>query len=70
MDLMSLSYATDAAVQVMQEQGSGHLANTSSIAGRKSGPSRDTYSGTGFAINAIREASCQELIEDSVRRRW
>jgi NADP-dependent 3-hydroxy acid dehydrogenase YdfG len=37
-DLMSLLYATDAAVQVMKEQGSGHRANTSSIAGRKSWP--------------------------------
>ena len=53
---LGLLYVTDAAVQVMKEQGSGHLVNISSVAGRKSGPLRGAYSGTKFAVNAISEA--------------
>ena len=64
---LGLLYVTDAAVQVMKEQGSGHLVNISSVAGRKSGPLRGAYSGTKFAVNAISEALRQELIEDNVR---
>jgi NADP-dependent 3-hydroxy acid dehydrogenase YdfG len=65
--VLGLLYVTDAAVQVMKEQGSGHLVNTSSVAGRKSGPLRGAYPGTKFAVNAISEAPRQELIEDNVR---
>jgi NADP-dependent 3-hydroxy acid dehydrogenase YdfG len=58
---------TDAAIQVMKEQGSGHLVNVSSVAGRKSGPFRGAYSGTKFAVNAISESLRQELLEDNIR---
>ena len=65
--MLGLLYVTDAAVQVMKEQGSGHLVNTSSVAGRKSGPLRGAYPGTKVAVNAISEAPRQERIEDNVR---
>ncbi len=64
---LGLLYVTDAAVQVMKEQGSGHLVNISSVAGRKSGPFRGAYSGTKFAVNAISEALRVELLEDNIR---
>jgi hypothetical protein len=41
---------------VMKEQGSGHLINISSVAGRKSGLFRGAYAGTKFAVNAISKA--------------
>ena len=66
-NVLGLLYATDAAVQVMKEQGSGHLINVSSVAGRKSGPLRGAYAGTKFAVNAISEALRQELLEDNIR---
>ncbi len=66
-NVMGLLYVTDAAVQIMKEQGSGHLVNISSVAGRKTGPLRGAYSGTKFAVNAISEALRQELIEDNIR---
>src|SRR3954451_536001 len=47
----------------MKEQGSGHLVNISSVAGRKSG----AYSGSKFAVNAISEALRVELLEDNIR---
>ena len=66
-NVMGLLYATDAAVQVMKEQGSGYVVNISSVAGRKTRPGVGVYSGTKFAVNAISEALRQELIEDNVR---
>jgi NADP-dependent 3-hydroxy acid dehydrogenase YdfG len=66
-NVLGLLYVTDAAVQVMKEQGSGHLVNISSVAGRKSGPFRGAYSGTKFAVNAISEALRVELVDDNVR---
>src|SRR5215210_2311990 len=66
-NVLGLLYVTDAAIQVMKEQGSGHLINISSVAGRKSGPFRGAYSGTKFAVNAISEALRVELLEDHIR---
>ncbi len=66
-NVLGLLYATDAAVQVMKEQGSGHLVNISSVAGRKSRATTGVYSGTKFAVNAISEALREELLEDNIR---
>ncbi len=66
-NVMGLLYVTDAAIGVMKEQGSGHIVNISSVAGRKSGPLRGAYSGTKFAVNAISEALRVELLEDNIR---
>jgi NADP-dependent 3-hydroxy acid dehydrogenase YdfG len=66
-NVMGLLYVTDAAIEAMKEQGSGHIVNISSVAGRKSGPLRGAYSGTKFAVNAISEALRVELIENNVR---
>jgi len=66
-NVLGLLYVTDATVQVMKEQGSGHLINISSVAGRNSGPFRGAYSGTKFAVNAISEALRVELLEDNIR---
>jgi NADP-dependent 3-hydroxy acid dehydrogenase YdfG len=57
-------------VQVIKEQGSGHLVGISSVAGRKSGPFGDAYCvrcGTKFIGYAISEALRQELVKDNVR---
>ncbi len=65
---MSLLFATDAAAQVMKEQGSGHLVNVSSVAGRKvTRDSSGVYAGTKFAVNAISEGLRQELLADNIR---
>ena len=66
-NVLGLLYATDAAVAVMKEQGSGHLVNVSSVAGRRSRATTGVYSGTKFAVNAISEALRQELLEDNIR---
>ena len=66
-NVLGLLYATDAAVGAMKRQGSGHIVNVSSVAGRKTRPTGGVYSGTKFAVNAISEALRQELLEDGVR---
>jgi NADP-dependent 3-hydroxy acid dehydrogenase YdfG len=66
-NVMGLLYATHAAIRYMKEQGSGHIVNISSVAGRRVRPTTGVYSGTKFAVNAISEALRQELLEDSVR---
>ncbi|MDQ3942582.1 MAG: SDR family NAD(P)-dependent oxidoreductase [Actinomycetota bacterium] len=66
-NVLGLLYATDAAIQVMKEQGSGHLVNISSLASRGTRPGLGVYSGTKTAVNAISEALRQELLEDHIR---
>ena len=66
-NVMGLLYATDAAITHMKEQGSGHLINISSVAGRKVRTTGGVYSGTKWAVNAISEALRMELQEDNIR---
>src|SRR5215210_7754794 len=67
-NVMGLLYATDAAIGHMKEQGSGHLVNISSVAGRKvTRDSSGVYAGTKHAVNAISEGLRQELLEDNIR---
>lgn len=66
-NVLGLLYATDAAIEVMKEQSSGHLVNVSSLAARRTGPSRGIYSATKFAVNAISEALRQELQDNNIR---
>jgi NADP-dependent 3-hydroxy acid dehydrogenase YdfG len=66
-NVLGLLYATDAALGTMKRQGSGHIVNVSSVAGRKTRPTGGVYSGTKFAVNAISEALRQELLEDGIR---
>src|SRR5919202_1886089 len=66
-NVLGLLYATDAAIEVMKEQGSGHLINISSLASRGTRPGLGVYSGTKMAVNGISEALRQELLEDNIR---
>jgi NADP-dependent 3-hydroxy acid dehydrogenase YdfG len=66
-NVLGLLYATDAAIEVMKEQGSGHLINISSLASRGTRPGLGVYSGTKMAVNGISEALRQELLEYNIR---
>ncbi len=66
-NVLGLLYVTDAAIQVMKEQGSGHLVNISSLASRGTRPALGVYSGTKTAVNAISEALRQELQGNNIR---
>ena len=67
LNVMGLLYVTDATIEVMKEQGSGHIVNISSVAGRRSGPMTGVYSGSKYAVNAVSEALRGELAEDGIR---
>jgi NADP-dependent 3-hydroxy acid dehydrogenase YdfG len=67
-NVLGLLYATDAAIEVMKGQQSGHIVNVSSLTGRK--VTRDTsgiYAGTKHAVGAISEGLRMELLEDNIR---
>ena len=66
-NVLGLLYATDAAIEVMKEQSSGHLVNISSLASRGTRPGLGVYSGTKMAVNGISESLRQELLEDNIR---
>ncbi len=67
-NVLGLLYTTDAAIAAMKEQGSGHLVNVSSVAGRKvTRDSSGVYAGSKFAVVAISEGLRQELLEDNIR---
>ena len=67
-NVMGVLYVTDAGIAVMKEQGSGHLVNVSSLAGRKvTRDSSGVYAGTKFAVHAISEGLRQELLQDNIR---
>jgi NADP-dependent 3-hydroxy acid dehydrogenase YdfG len=67
-NVLGLLYTTDAAIETMKKQGGGHLANVSSVAGRKvTRDSSGVYAGSKFAVGAISEGLRQELLEDNIR---
>ena len=67
-NVLGLLYTTDAAIESMKRQGSGHLVNISSVAGRKvTRDSSGVYAGSKFAVGAISEGLRQELLQNNIR---
>jgi NADP-dependent 3-hydroxy acid dehydrogenase YdfG len=54
-------FGIGAVMPIMKEQGSGHIINVSSMAGRRVFPSGAVYCGTKFGLHAITEGLRQEL---------
>lgn len=52
---------TQAVLPLMQRQGSGHVVNVSSLAGRKSFPGASGYSASKYAVNGFSEALREEF---------
>lgn len=66
-NVLGLMYVTNAALEVMKRQQSGHIVNISSVAGRVTNPNGGVYSGTKFAVNAISDGLRKENVEDNLR---
>ncbi len=66
-NLLGLLYCTHAALPVMAEQGSGHIVNVSSVAGRVAGAGAAVYNLTKFGVCAFSEALRQEALHANVR---
>lgn len=66
-NLLGLLYCTHAALPVMGQQGSGHIVNVSSVAGRVAGAGSAVYNMTKWGVNGFSEALRQEALHAGVR---
>jgi clavulanate-9-aldehyde reducatase len=64
---LGLLYCTHAALPIMREQGSGHIVNLSSVAGRFARAGAAVYNLTKFGVNAFSEGLRQELVPHGIR---
>ena len=66
-NMLGLLYCTHAVLPIMGEQGSGHIVNVSSVAGRHANFGSAVYNLTKFGVNGFSEALRQELTPANVR---
>jgi clavulanate-9-aldehyde reducatase len=66
-NLLGLLYCTHAVLPIMGEQGSGHIVNISSVAGRFANPGSAVYNLTKFGVNAFSEGLRQEVVAANVK---
>ncbi len=67
LNLNGLLYCTHAALPVMAEQGSGHIVNVSSVAGRIAAAGSAVYNMTKWGVCGFSEALRQEALHVGVR---
>ncbi|WP_435365311.1 SDR family oxidoreductase [Haloarchaeobius sp. DYHT-AS-18] len=66
-NLLGLMNLTHAVLPTMQEQGTGHVVNVSSVAGRRARANVSGYNATKFGVNAFTEAVRQEVTTENIR---
>jgi NADP-dependent 3-hydroxy acid dehydrogenase YdfG len=66
-NVLGLMYCTHAALPIMQEQGSGHIVNVSSVAGRIARMGSGVYNATKWGVGAFSESLRQEALHYGVR---
>ena len=66
-NVMGLLYCTHAALDIMYEQGGGHIVNVSSVGGRVVGAYSGVYSLTKFGVGAFSEVLRRETMDHGVR---
>jgi clavulanate-9-aldehyde reducatase len=66
-NVFGVLYCTHAALPLMREQGSGHIVNVSSVAGRVARLGSGVYNLTKFGIGAFSESLRQEAVPLGVR---
>jgi NADP-dependent 3-hydroxy acid dehydrogenase YdfG len=66
-NLLGLLYCTHAVLPIMGEQGSGHIVNISSVAGRFANAGSAVYNLTKFGVNAFSEGLRQEVTPANVK---
>lgn len=67
LNLLGLMQLTHAVLPGMRAQGSGHIVNLSSLAGRSVMPGGSVYSVTKFGVNAFTEALRKETVKQGIR---
>jgi NADP-dependent 3-hydroxy acid dehydrogenase YdfG len=66
-NVLGLLYATHAVLPIMKAQGSGHIVNISSLAGRVARAGSGVYNVTKWGVGAFSEALRQECVPDRIR---
>jgi len=66
-NVFGVLYCTHAALPVMREQGSGHIVNVSSVAGRVARLGSGVYNLTKFGVGAFSESLRQEAVPLGIR---
>ncbi len=66
-NLYGLIWCTHAVLPHMVKQGSGHIVQTSSVAGRTANSGSAVYNLTKWGVNAFTEALRRELVESKIR---
>ncbi|HEX7289819.1 MAG TPA: SDR family NAD(P)-dependent oxidoreductase [Conexibacter sp.] len=66
-NLFGVLYCTHAALPLMRAQGSGHVVNVSSVAGRVASAGAAVYNLTKWGVNAFSEALRQECTAAGIR---
>lgn len=66
-NVFGVLYTTHAVLPIFQAQGSGHIVNISSVAGRIARAGVGIYNATKWGVNAISESLRQELLKDNIR---
>ena len=66
-NVLGLLYCTHAALSVMAEQGSGHIVNLSSVAGRTANLGSAVYNLTKWGVGGFSEALRQEALHAGIR---
>jgi len=66
-NVFGVLYCTHAALPLMRAQGSGHIVNVSSVAGRVARAGAGVYNLTKFGVGAFSEALRQEAVPIGVR---
>ena len=64
---LGLLYCTHAALPIMREQGSGHIVNVSSVAGRRASLGSAVYNMTKWGVGGFSEALRQEALHSGIR---
>ena len=67
LNVLGLMYGTHAVLPIMKAQGSGHIINISSLAGRTIMAGLGVYSATKWAVNVFSEALRQEVHKNNIR---
>lgn len=66
-NVLGLMYATHAALPLMKAQGSGHIVNISSVAGRHANAGTGVYNATKWAVGAFSESLRKEVYQNNIR---
>jgi NADP-dependent 3-hydroxy acid dehydrogenase YdfG len=67
LNLFSLMFMTQSALPLMKHDGTGHIVNVASVAGRVANPGSSGYAATKFGVVGFSESLRREVYKDNIR---